>query len=153
MIPMPNWKRLIVGDAFKLTSRELTYYRDLFFVFPFFLYSIAGMFHLLSHNAALAYKFLALATIALLFAKHRLPIVAAVAGFVILRCVLIIPFHWDRQLLLALAVSGAVLLVLIPFLKKYPLAYSAPKGLRVADLLVGVASLGLSLYVAVLIRR
>ena len=150
---MLNWKYIIVGDALTLTSREPAYYRDLFFVFPFFLYSIAGIIHLLSQDKILGYKFLAIAAIALLFAKHRLPIVAAAAGFVFLRCAIFVPFHRDRQLLLALAVSGAVLLVLIPFLKNYRSSYTSPKGLRIADLLVGLASLGISVYIAALLQR
>lgn len=150
---MLNWKYIIVGDALTLTSREPAYYRDLFFVFPFFLYSIAGMIHLLSQDKILGYKFLAIAAIALLFAKHRLPIVAAAAGFVFLRCAIFVPFHRDRQLLLALVMSGAVLLMLMPFVKHYRLAYPSPKGLRISDLLVGLASLGISFYIAALLQR
>ncbi|GAC1634610.1 MAG: hypothetical protein NVS9B14_10860 [Candidatus Acidiferrum sp.] len=117
------------------------------------LYSIAGMIHLLSHNKILGYKFLALAAIALLLAKHRPPLIAAAAGFVFLRGALFLLFRWDWQLLLAIAISGLVLLALVPFFKNYRSEYPSPSGYRIADAIVAVASLGLSLYVATLIRR
>jgi hypothetical protein len=40
---MPDWKRLIVGDAFQLSSRDFNYYRDLFLLWPFLLFTIAGL--------------------------------------------------------------------------------------------------------------
>jgi hypothetical protein len=41
---MRNWNRIIVvGDAFKPSSRNLDYYRDLFLVWPFLLFSIIAV--------------------------------------------------------------------------------------------------------------
>jgi hypothetical protein len=38
---MPNWKQIIVGDAFKLPSRNPRYYLDLVLIVPLF---FAGLF-------------------------------------------------------------------------------------------------------------
>jgi hypothetical protein len=40
---LPNWKRLIVGDAFASPSRNLNFYRDIFLTIPFLLFTLSAV--------------------------------------------------------------------------------------------------------------
>ena len=59
---MPDWKRVIVGDAFQLSSRDFNYYRDLFLLWPFLLFTIAGLVNLfgVGHDHRIGIKFVVL---------------------------------------------------------------------------------------------
>jgi hypothetical protein len=47
---MPDWKKIIVGDAFKVSSGGVNQLRDLFLVWPFLLFSIIAVSGLLGPN-------------------------------------------------------------------------------------------------------
>ena len=78
---MPNWNRILVGDAFKV-SPDLNYYRDLFLLWPFLGFSIAAIPNIVMPQSA-AYRIFGLklavcAAVALLLAKEkRIPFIAA----------------------------------------------------------------------------
>jgi hypothetical protein len=40
---MPNWKQIVVGDAFKISPGGFNHYRDLFLMWPFLLFSIIAI--------------------------------------------------------------------------------------------------------------
>jgi hypothetical protein len=40
---MPNWKRIIIGDALKVSSSGINQLRDLFLMGPFLLFSIVAV--------------------------------------------------------------------------------------------------------------
>jgi len=40
---MANWKQMIVGDAFRSPLHDFNYYRDTFLIWPFLLFTIAGL--------------------------------------------------------------------------------------------------------------
>jgi hypothetical protein len=58
---MPNWKRIVVGDAFRLPSQNINYYRDLVLAWPFLLFAVVGIFKLLGHQWVLGVECTALA--------------------------------------------------------------------------------------------
>ena len=60
---VPDWKRVVVGDAVQLSSRDFNYYRDLFLVWPFLLFTIAGLVNLfgVGHDHRIGMKLLATA--------------------------------------------------------------------------------------------
>jgi hypothetical protein len=69
---MPDWKRIVVGDAFRLPSRDINYYRDLFLLCPFILFAVAGIFKLLSQQWVVGAECLGIALGALLLSRERL---------------------------------------------------------------------------------
>jgi hypothetical protein len=145
---MPNWNRIIVGDAFTLSSRDPNYYRDLFFGVPFFWSFVAATFHFAALRTPIGLKCLAVSAITLLLIKERLVFILMASGFCFLRILFVLPFafHRDPQTLLAFAISAGVLLLCFPFLRNFRPAYTTPLEMRIADLIVGVTSFGLTMY-------
>jgi hypothetical protein len=79
-----NWKRLIVGDAFTLPSRDLNYYRDLFLLWPFLLFTLAGFAGLFDrdHNYRAAVVLLSLSAVPILLARERFVLLGERLDFV-----------------------------------------------------------------------
>lgn len=98
---MPNWKTIIVGDAFQIPSQHFDYYRDRFLVWPFLLFTIAGLANLLSRsrNPRIVFILTALAVLCLLIAKERLILVGIALGV----CAVAVPSIFRPQTGLAWA--------------------------------------------------
>ncbi len=117
---MPNWNKIIIGDAFKLPSRAPRFYLDLMLWFPTFLtgFWFVGCFHGWRMNqwdireAALSAMVLCFL---LLLIKERTVLMASMLGFVAYSARLQFVFHGDRRALtyLYLFYGGAVLAVII----------------------------------------
>jgi hypothetical protein len=72
---MPNWKRIIVGNAFKPPPGGIDHYRDLFLTWPFLLFSIIAIsspFASDSAHRSYGIKSAVCAVVAILLAKERL---------------------------------------------------------------------------------
>jgi len=152
---VPNWKRVLVGDAFQLPSQELNYYRDLFLVWPLLLFTIAGLANLFSvgQDHRLAIRCLAFSLVALLLSRERLILITAALGFCAVQAGIsfVLKHEW-----VALAVSGisaACCLLLIISLKGYKPSYSVRRGHTIVDLLVGLSSLGFTIALFSWLRR
>jgi hypothetical protein len=78
---MPDWKRIVFGDAFRLPSRNLNYYRDLFLVCPFLLFAVVAVFKLLDYQWILGAECAGLALAALLLSRERLFLFLGALGF------------------------------------------------------------------------
>jgi steroid 5-alpha reductase family enzyme len=80
---MTDWKRMIVGDAFRVTSRDPNYYRDLLLFWPFWAFTVAGTTNLFSghHDHRAGLLFIALGLLSLMFARERFFLVAVGLGF------------------------------------------------------------------------
>jgi hypothetical protein len=146
---MPDWKRLIVGDAFQLSSQDFNYYRDLFLVWPFLLFTIAGLVGVFGsrHDHRVAVKLLVLALVTILLARERVILILGGLGFCAAQS-LLTSFLTRNWLGLAVGIpAGILFFLLIYLLKDYKLSYKWPEGMRIADLLVGLLSLGLSILV------
>jgi hypothetical protein len=143
---VPNWKRIIVGDAFRLPSRDLNYYRDSFLAWPCLIFTIAAVSSLLGgHNPLLALKFAALSVLFILLARERVLLIVSALGFCVVQSLLSFVLGHD-WIALAVAISaGGLLGLLIWELRNYKRRYERPKGLSIVDLLVGLSSLGFSL--------
>ena len=147
---MPDWKRIIVGDAFALSSRNPNYYRDLFLIAPIFLFSIAGAIHVVgpSQGERIAgLKCLAISGLAILLACERFALVLAVLAFVAVRLFGALLFHWNRSGFLVLLAAVALLILSIPWIRTHKLSYGWPDKEGIASLLVSVSSLILTLFV------
>lgn len=81
---MPDWKRLIIGDAFALQSRNLNFYRDMFLVVPFLLSTIVAVTSLFgpAHDYRVAMKCGLLSLLAILLARERFVLIGGSLGFV-----------------------------------------------------------------------
>jgi len=146
---------MIVGDAFRLPSRDLNYYRDLLLVWPFLLFTIVGLVSLFgaSSDHRLAFKCALLSLMMLLLARERLVLVGGALGFCAVQlCVTFVLKH-DRMALAMSMVAGVLCLLLIRAFKSYKLSYEMPKGLSIVGTLTGLISLGLSLGLLSWIRR
>ena len=117
---MPNWNKIIIGDAFKLPSRAPRFYLDLMLWFPTFLtgFWFVGCFHGWRMNqwdireAALSAMVLCFL---LLLMKERTVLIASMLGFVAYSARLQFVFHGDGRALTYsyLFYGGAGLAVII----------------------------------------
>jgi hypothetical protein len=141
---MPDWKRVIVGDAFQLPSHDFNYYRDLFLVWPFLLSTIAGLVNLfgVGHDHRHGVKFVTLSLVTILLARERLLLIAGALGFCAGQSLLSFFLRHDWMGLAVAIPTGTFFLLLIRSLKDYKPSYQRPGGLRIADLLAGGPHVG-----------
>jgi len=142
-----DWKRVIVGDAFQLPSRDFNYYRDLFLVSPFIWFTIAGLVGLFGtgHDYRVAVKFVALSIVTILLARERLILISAALVFCAVQSGISFFLKHDWIGLAVSIPTCAVCLLLLRSLKDYKPSYSAPKGTRIVDILIVLTSLGLTI--------
>ena len=143
---MSRWRQRIVGDAFKLPSKDFNYYRDFLLLWPFLVFSIAGISQLSSHDSwRLGFELLALALITLSLAKERRLLVLGTLGISGVQFLLAFALKNDRRGLAGAAVTGIAFLLLARLWADYKPSYELPKGLTVADLLISLCSLAMSM--------
>jgi hypothetical protein len=146
---MPDRKRAILGEAFQLPSHEFNYYRDSFLLWPFLLFTIAGLVNLfgVGHGHRVGVKLIALSLLTILLARERFILIGGALGFCAVQSLLSFFLRHDRVGLAVAIPTGLLLFLLIRSLKGYKPSYGWPRGLSIADLLVGLSSLGLSIAV------
>jgi hypothetical protein len=152
---VPDWKRAIVGDTFQLSSRDFNYYRDLFLLWPFLLFTIVGLVNLfgVGHDHRIGMKFLALSLVTILLARERFILIGGALGFCAVQSGVSFVLKHDG-IALAVSISSSTLFhLLLCDLRDYKPSYSTPKGIRIADILTGLTSLGLTLALFSWIRR
>jgi hypothetical protein len=153
---MLDWKRIVVGDAFRLPSRNLNYYRDLFLLWPFLLFAIAGAINLLAsnpHHRILGVKCLGLAVAAIVLARERRILFLGALGFCAVRFLVTLALTRDWRALVGLLATGIPVILSARFVTNYKPSYDWPDGLSIADLVVGLSSLLLTLESFTLIDR
>ena len=135
---MPDWRRLIIGDAFALDSRDKDFYRDVFLFVPFLLFAVMAVTGLpnLKHGYLDAAKaaFLSLLVVALM--KERLVLIGAALGFICLQSSVSFIFKPSPVALAVSILTGTACFLLFRSLKKYKPSYSMDKGGTIATLLV-----------------
>ena len=141
---MPNWKRIIVGDAFSLSSRQGNYYRDLALLWPFMLFSLMAVSEFLSPTASRHY-WIALGVVSVVLlglAKEKpLLLLGSVAWLAVRSLWGVVMIRHDRNLILIGATSWLVLISAAFFGRHYRPSYEFPRNVGTLDMLVGVASL------------
>lgn len=144
---MPDWNRIIVGDAFRLPSRVFNFYRDTFLVWPFLLFTIAALVNLLSVGKGhrLGLEFGGLSVLSILLARERIILIGIALGFCAVQSLVSFFLRHD-WLGLAIGIPSSVLLVvLLRCMKDYKPSYDRPKGQSIATVLLGLISLGLTI--------
>ena len=149
---MPDWKRIVVGEAFRLPSRNINYYLDLFLLCPFLLFAVSGVFRLLSHQWVVGAECIGIALGALLLARERLILFLGAVGFCTVRFLVAILLTQDWRAYVGLLISGIVLVLFGRLAKNYQPSYGWPEG-SVVELVVGLSSLLLTLRAFILIDR
>lgn len=144
---MPDWKRVITGDAFRVPSRDPNYYRDGFLIWPFLLFTVAALTTLLGnrYDFGLGLKFAAVSLLAILLARERFVLIAGALGFCAAQSLLSFCTRNDWGALAVAIPTGTLFLVLIRSLKDYKPSYQWPKGMSLVDLLIWFSSLALSI--------
>jgi hypothetical protein len=125
---MLDRRGLVVGDAFRLPSRDFNYYRDIFLLPPFLLFAAAGIFKPLNHQWVVGSESIGIALCALLFARERLVLFLGGVGFCAVRFVIAIVLTGDWRGCVGLLVSGVLLLVLGRFARTANRAMAGQKG-------------------------
>jgi hypothetical protein len=142
-----DWKRVIVGDAFRLPSKDINVYRDLFLVWPFLLFSVAAITNFLRSgvNHRLGLKFLALAVVCLLLAREKFLLIGGALGFCFFQSQW--AFFIKHDIVgLWVGIVTAILLIVFGFaLKNYKPKVQYPRGQSIATLLLGLCSFGLTI--------
>jgi hypothetical protein len=106
---MTDWRRILVGDAFKVSPGGINHYRDLFLMWPFLLFSIvaiSSLFDTVAAHHAEAFKFTLCAIVTILLAKERLILLLVALGYMGIRLTVAVFFIHDRKVLLG-ALSAA----------------------------------------------
>jgi hypothetical protein len=153
---VPNWKRIIVGEAFNLTSRDANYYRDLFLVWPFLLFSIIAVSGLWSAESRperiYIYKMAALAVLVLLLAKEKAPLLLGSLGYVALKLGISLIFIHDWRVFAGFIVTAGTATLLIKVLnaRNWKPSYDSLSGHRVLDIAVVVPGLLSGAYIVIL---
>jgi len=145
---MPNWNRMIVGDAFRLSSPDANYYRDLFLFWPFFLFSIGAIAHFpigattaIERNFGI--KLLVLAILSMALAKEKLVLLTGAIGFLALRCLLaFVLAKSDWRLLLGFGLCSIIAVSIAKIKRHRGLSYELPKRMMISDVVLGVTSRG-----------
>jgi hypothetical protein len=150
---MPNWKRIIVGDALKLSPGGINHYRDLFLTWPFLLFSIVAISNLFtsdSANRSYGIKSAVFAVVAILLAKERLILFLAALGFVAIRLAVAVIFIHDWRVLVGFLLCGGILLAILRSRAgvSWKPSYARTNGLGSLDLVVGVSGLGVAIALA-----
>jgi hypothetical protein len=161
---MPDWNRIIVGDAFKVSSHDINYYRDLFLIWPFLLCFIVALSVPYVQDSLpdrlYGFKAAACAVSLAVLAKESRVLIFGSSCYVVLRLgirlvlgLLFLRHDWGPYLLLFL-VSGAVAFFAVRSLKGWHPSYNLrpPGQMRVSDLLVCVTSLGFAILLLRLIK-
>ena len=141
---MPDWKRIIVGDAFKLPSHDFNYYRDLLLSWPILLFTVTGLASLfgIGHDYRVGLKYLAVSLVAILLTRERLIYIAGGLGFCAVQGLLSFGFRHDWRGLAAAICFSACCLLLLRYLKDYKPSYEWPKGHGIVDILISALSFG-----------
>ena len=144
ILPMVDWKRIIVGDAFELSSRDWNYYRDLVLVCPFTLFSLM-VFDEFFHPTDTRHYWAILAAVAVvlvLLAKEKVLLLLAPVAFIAMRSLWVfIAVRRDIRVLLAGGICSLILIVALVLGRNYRPKYQFSGTDRMLDLVVGVLSL------------
>ncbi len=150
---MPNWNRILVGDAFKVQPGGFDYYRDLFLLWPFLGFSMVATSVLMAPKNP-AYRLYGLklavcAVVVLFLAKERRLFLLVAPSYVFLHMAVGIIFIHTWQILEWLLVSGGILLAVLwsGVLKKWKPSYVWPTRRHALDIAIG--ALGLAVMMAV----
>lgn len=146
---MPNWKRIIAGDAFSLSSRRGNYYRDLALLWPFILFSLSAVSEFFSPTASRHYwAVLGVVAVVLLgLAKEKFLLLLGSLAWVAVRSLwAVVMIGHDRNLILVGAASWLVLPIGVFLGRRYrPSCYEWPREVGTLDTLIGVGSLAVTL--------
>ncbi len=150
---MPSWKRIIVGDPFKLSPGGSNHYRDLFLTWPFLLFSIVAISNLFASDPAYrsdGIKSAVCAVVAILLAKERLILFLVALGYVTIRLAVALIFMHDWRVLLGFLVSGGILLAILRSRTgvSWKPSYATTNGLGSLGLVVVVSGLGIAFALA-----
>ena len=146
---MPDWKKVIVGDAFELPSHDFNYYRDLFLMWPFFLFTVAGLVSLfgVGHSYRNGAKFVALSLVTILLARERFILIGGALGICAVQSLLSFFLRHNWVGLAVGILTGALFLLLISSLKDYKPSYQWPRSSSIVSALVSLLSLGVTFLV------
>lgn len=151
---MPDWKKLIVGDAFEPSTKDPNYYRDLALLWPLLAFSIATAAALTDDSLSRSYLYKSLAglIVCLLLAKEKAFLIGVAGAFVAVRALIALFFFWGKpefsQTLLWVLGPGLVFAAALYYQARFQkgrLSYRWPQKFFMADLLVGMTSLAITL--------
>jgi len=144
-----DWKRLIIGDAFALPSRDVNYYRDIFLAWPFLISAIVAVSGAIGshHDYRVTAKSASLALLCLLFAREKRILIAVALGFVCMQSAISFVLKHDWLGLAISILSGVVLLLLLIAWRDYKPSYRVSKDGTTASLLVNLVSFALTLAI------
>lgn len=144
---MPDWNRLIVGDAFHLPSRDFNYYRDLFLLWPFLFFTIAALVALFrtGDDHRLGFECAAVSLVIILLARERLILIGGALGFCAVQSGISFALKHDWMALAVSILTGVSFLMLMRTLKDYKPSYRWPAGHNIVQISVGLCSLGLTI--------
>lgn len=142
-----DWKRVIVGDAFTLPSKDFNFYRDSFLMWPFLLFAIAAITNFFRRGVdhRLGFQFLAIAIVCLLLAREKVVLIGGGLGFCWFQSSWTFAFRRDPVALWVAIITGALFVLLLIALRNYKPKVKWPEGSSIATLLLGLCSLGLTI--------
>jgi|HubBroStandDraft_2_1064218.scaffolds.fasta_scaffold244830_1 hypothetical protein len=150
---MHDWNRNVFGEAFKLPSRDFDYYRDTFLMWPILLFCFGSIIDIItpaSHSFRVyGFKLAACAIVAVAFAKERLILLAAGAGFVAIRLAIALAVTQDwKSYAVAFLVSVGSVFAILQVRRNWEPSYVSPAKTNALGILVGATGLGAAVAIA-----
>jgi hypothetical protein len=150
---MPDLNRNVFGEAFKLPSRNFDYYRDMFLMWPVWLFSLGSIIDIITPKSpeyrVYGLKLAACAIVAVVLAKERLILLAGGAGFVAIRLAIALAVTQDwKSYVLALLVSAGIVLAVLRVRRDWKPRYASPAKTNALGILVGAVGLGSAVAIA-----
>jgi hypothetical protein len=144
---MPDRSRLPFDGAFKLPSRNINYYRDMFLLWPILAFSFAATTQIIFPESPeyriYGLKLAACATAAIVLAKERLILIGAGAAFVGIRLAFALAVTQDwRSYWVGLLVSGGIVIAVLWMRKDWKPSYESTVKTNFLSLAVVAAGLG-----------
>jgi hypothetical protein len=142
---MPNWKRIIIGDAFVLPSRDVNYYRDLVLTPPAILFTIVAFIDWVApghDHRARGLKCAVLALGAVLLAREKILLFLTAVGICVARCLVVAIVLLDWRLLLGALVMAGLFCVVVYARRDYSPSYGwwVREEVTLVGLFVGLGS-------------
>ena len=146
---MPDWRRIIVGDAFSLPSRDVNYYRDMLLAGPFVLSTIAALWKLLGpgQDHSLGVRLGVVSLACLVLARERFVLIVAAVGFTAVESGSSFLLRHDPVGLAISIPAWVVLVFLARYLRNRKPTYDiAPRG-DMVGIVLGIVSLCLGIAI------
>jgi hypothetical protein len=155
-VAMPNWNRILVGDAFHVANWNRV--RDIFLIWPLLVFTLAGVAKVWSPREPaeriVGYKCLVCAAVVLFLMKERRYTVLGLSAYIGLKLGIASIFYKDWHFLLAFLVLAALAALIFYRIRadRYRPHYQISRKMYAIDLVAGISGLVMTFLIVQWLR-